>query len=149
MLYKNTKVKVKVHTPDGDTDYLDIVAGVLQGDTLATYLFIICLDYVLRTSTAIMKDSRFKLAKKRRYLAQIITHANYADDKALLANTPTQTETHLHGLERAAGDIDVHVNADKMEYVCFNQRGDISTRKGRSLKLVENFTYLRTNVSST
>ena len=42
MLYRNTKVKVR--SPDGDTDYLDIVAGVLQGDTLAPYLFIICLD---------------------------------------------------------------------------------------------------------
>ena len=30
-LYKNTKVKV--HSPDGDTDYFDIVAGVLQRDT--------------------------------------------------------------------------------------------------------------------
>ena len=42
MLYKNTKVKVR--SPNGDTDYLDIVAGVLQGDTLAPYLFIIYLD---------------------------------------------------------------------------------------------------------
>ena len=33
MLYKNTKVKVC--SPDGDTDYFDIVAGVLQGNTLA------------------------------------------------------------------------------------------------------------------
>ena len=39
MLYKNTTVKVR--SPDGDTDYFDIVAGVLQGDTLAPYLFII------------------------------------------------------------------------------------------------------------
>ena len=31
MLYKNTKVKVR--SPDGDSDYFDIVAGVLQGDT--------------------------------------------------------------------------------------------------------------------
>ena len=45
ILYRNTKVKVR--SPDGDTEYFDIVAGVLQGDTL--YLFIICLDYVLRT----------------------------------------------------------------------------------------------------
>ena len=48
ILYRNTKVKVR--SPDGDTEYFDIVAGVLQGDTLARYLFIICLDYVLRTS---------------------------------------------------------------------------------------------------
>ena len=33
-----------------ETEYFDIVAGVLQGDMLPPYLFIICLDYVLRTS---------------------------------------------------------------------------------------------------
>ena len=54
MLYKNTKVKG--HSPDGDTDYFDIVAGVLQRDILATYLFIICLNYVLRMSIDKMKD---------------------------------------------------------------------------------------------
>ena len=57
MLYKN--MKVKVHSPGGDTDYFDIVAGVLHGDTLAPYLFIICLDYVLRTSIDLMKKNSF------------------------------------------------------------------------------------------
>ena len=32
MLYRNTKVKV--HFPDGDIDYFNIVVGVQQGDTL-------------------------------------------------------------------------------------------------------------------
>ena len=36
-----------IRSLDGDTDFFDIIAGVLQGDTLAPYLFIICLDYVL------------------------------------------------------------------------------------------------------
>ena len=58
-------MKVKVRSPDGDTDYFNIVAGVLQGDTLAPYLFINCLNYVLRMSTDIMKDNGFKLAKER------------------------------------------------------------------------------------
>ena len=44
---------------DGDIDYFNIVAGVLQGDTLAPYLFIICLDYVLRMSTDKMKNNGF------------------------------------------------------------------------------------------
>ena len=39
MLYKNTKVKVR--SPDGDTDNFDIVIGELQRDKLAPYLFII------------------------------------------------------------------------------------------------------------
>ena len=70
ILYRNTNVKV--YSPDVDWDYFDIVAGVLQGDTLAPYLFIICLDYMLRTSIDKMKDRRFKLIKKRsrRYPAQ-------------------------------------------------------------------------------
>ena len=35
MLYCNKKVKVR--SPDGDTDFFDFVAGVLQGVTLASY----------------------------------------------------------------------------------------------------------------
>ena len=42
ILHRNTKVKVR--SPDGDIDYFDIVAVVLQGDTLVPYFFIICLD---------------------------------------------------------------------------------------------------------
>ena len=92
MLYKNTKVKVC--SPDGDTDYFDIVGGVVQGDTLAPYLFIICLDYMLRTSIDLMKENGFKLAmvRSRRYPAQIITGTVYADNIALLANTPAQAQ---------------------------------------------------------
>ena len=63
MLYRNTKVKVC--SPDGDTDYFDIVTGMMQGVTLAPYLFIICLDDVLRTSIDKMKDNGFKLTKER------------------------------------------------------------------------------------
>ena len=63
ILYRNTKVKVRL--PDGDTEYFDIVAGVLQGDTLAPYLFIICLDYVLRTSIDKIRENGFELTKRR------------------------------------------------------------------------------------
>ena len=42
MLYKTPKVKFR--SPDGDTIYFELVAGVLQGYTLASYLFTICQD---------------------------------------------------------------------------------------------------------
>ena len=37
--------------------------------------------------------------------------------------------------------------ADKTEYMCFNQRGDIFTLKSGPLKLVDKFTYLGSSVS--
>ena len=88
ILCRNTKVKVR--SPDGDTEYFDIVAGVLQGDTLAPYLFIICLDYELRISIDKIKENSFELTKKRnrRYPAKTIIDADYADYIAILANTP-------------------------------------------------------------
>ena len=147
--YRNTKVKVR--SPDRDTEYFDIVEGVLQGDTLAPYLFIICLDYVLRTSIDKIRENGFELTKKRsrRYPVKTITDADYADDIALLANTPNQAETLLHSLERAAAGIGLHVNAHKTEYMCYNQTGDISTLNGASLKSVDKFTYIGSSVSST
>ena len=42
IMYENTKAKVI--TPDGETEFIKIVAGILQGDTLAPYLFAIVLN---------------------------------------------------------------------------------------------------------
>ena len=42
MLYKNTLEKFR--SSDGDTDFFDIVTGLLQGNTLAPYLFMIWQD---------------------------------------------------------------------------------------------------------
>ena len=148
ILYRNTKVKVR--SPDGDTEYFDIVAGVLQGDTQAPYLLIICLDYVLRTSIDKIRENGFELTKKRsrRYPAKTITDADYTDDISILANTPNQAETLLHSLERAAAGIGLYVNAHKTEYMCYNQTGDISTLDRIPLKLVDKSTYLGSSVAS-
>ena len=98
-----------------------------------------------------MKDNGLKRPKKRsrRYPVQTNTDADYADDIAFLANTPAQTEPQLHCLERATAVIGLYVNVEKTDYICFNQRGDISILKGSSLKLVDNFTYLGSSISST
>ena len=118
---------------------------------LALYLVIISLDYVLRKSIDIMKDNGLKLAKERsrRYPAQTITGVDNANNIMLPANTTARAETLLHSLERAAAVIGPHVNANKTEYTFFNQKCDISTQNGSSLKLVDKFTNLGSSVSST
>ena len=147
ILYRNTTVKVR--SPDEDTEYFDIVAEVLQGDTLVPYLFIICLDNVLRTLIDKIKENSCELTKKRsrRYPVKPFTDVDYADDIALLANTLNQAETLLHSLERAVAGIGLHVNAHKTKYMYYNQKGDISTLDGTSQKLIDKFTYLGSSVS--
>ena len=83
-MYENTRAKVI--TPDGETDFFQIKAGVLQGDTLAPYLFAIVLDHVLR-KTFLGRESElgFKLQRQRsrRNPAVIVTDLDFADDLAL------------------------------------------------------------------
>ena len=52
-------------------------------------------------------------------------------------------------MERAAAGIGLQVNAHKTEYMCYNQKGDISTQDGTSLNLVDKFTYIGSSASST
>ena len=61
--YKNTKSIVR--TDDGDTDFINISGGVLQGDTLVPFLFINCLGYVLMKSLDRNNDLGFTLIERR------------------------------------------------------------------------------------
>ena len=54
-LYLDTMAQVV--TEDGNTNFFPIITGLQQGDTLALYLLIIVLDYVLRI--AMGKDDNF------------------------------------------------------------------------------------------
>ena len=45
-----------VYSPEGYTDFFNIVSGVLQGDTLSPYMLIICLDSVIWSADLIKKN---------------------------------------------------------------------------------------------
>ena len=71
----------------------DILTGVLKGDKLAQYMFIICLDQVLQTSINLKNKKMVlhfkKKARSRRYPAETITDTEFTDDHVLLTNTPS------------------------------------------------------------
>ena len=73
ILYKNTIAMVC--SPDGDTNSFDIFTGVLQGDTLAPYMFMICLDCVPRTSIDLTK--KWFHSKKKKKKKQTTSCNNY------------------------------------------------------------------------
>ena len=63
MLYMNTRSMVR--SPDGDTQFFEITTGTLQDDTIAPFLFIICLDYVLKSSIDCISNVGLQLKKRR------------------------------------------------------------------------------------
>ena len=135
--------------PGGDSRYSYLL--FLMVFFLVPWMLVDIRLVYIYTSIDKIKENGFELTKKRsrRYPATTITDADYADDIAILANTPDQAETLLHSLERTAASIGLHVNAHKTEYMCYNQTGDISTLEGTPLKLVDKFTYLGSSVEST
>ena len=58
-------MKAMGHSPDGDTNFFNIVTRILQRDTLSPYFFTLCLDNVLRTSIDLIKENGFTLKRQQ------------------------------------------------------------------------------------
>ena len=86
ILYINTHAMIR--SPDGDTPFFKITTGVLQGDTISPFLFIICLHYILRKSIDCNIELGLQITERKctRYPAINITDAYYADDIAITTN---------------------------------------------------------------
>ena len=120
-LYTNTKAKVL--SPDGETDLFDIVMGVLQGDTLAPFLFVIVLDYAM--SKAIEGNEEtfgFTITprKSRRIPARSITDLDFADDIALISNLINQAQKLLLTVEEECKKVGLQINSKKTKYISYN-----------------------------
>ena len=134
-----------------ETEFFDVLAGMLEGDTLAPFLFVICLDYALRISVDKCNEYglTLELARSRRFHTKKITDADYADDLALLSDNLYNAQKLLHILEKSAAFIGLHANATKTEYMCYNQDGPIEALNKNLLKKVDDFMYLGSNIAST
>ena len=86
IMYEDTTAKVI--TPDGETETFKILVGVLQGDTLAPYIFVIVFEYVMRTALLGREDKlgfQLRKRKSRRVPPITITDMYFADDIALVS----------------------------------------------------------------
>ena len=150
VLYTNTQATVL--TPDGETEPFDILAGILQGDTLAPFLFIIVIDYVMRTSVDSMKESGllYQPRKSSRHPALYITDADFADDIALLSDNLAGAQALLSSLESAANCAGLHLNESKTECMPINVRNnqEIRTLSNNILKCVEDYKYLGSHIQN-
>ena len=101
VLYTNTTSTIL--SPDGETSPFSIEAGILQGDTLAPFLFIIVVDYVLRMSVDTISNNGLELSPRRssRYPAKYLTDTDFADDIALVSQSLLGAQSLLQSLEQS------------------------------------------------
>ena len=96
LMYEGTQTRVI--TPDGETEFFSILAGVSQGDTLAPYLFAIILDYAMRKAIGGKEEElSFTLhcRRSRRHEPVILTYTDFADDIATISGEMEQAQNML------------------------------------------------------
>ncbi|KAL5253695.1 hypothetical protein ACHWQZ_G013464 [Mnemiopsis leidyi] len=103
LLYDSAKSRVE--TSDGLTEFFETLISVLQGDTLAPFLFIIVLDIILRNCMSPEHGLTITPRQSRRIPAVTVTDLDFADDLALLSNTIQEAQSLLNNLEIAAEKV--------------------------------------------
>ena len=149
VLYTGTKAQVL--TSEGFTELFDILAGVLQGDTLAPYLFVIVVDYCMKLTMEKHPDIGFtiKPARSKRHKAVKLADTEFADDIALLTNTIAEAQKLLHTVEEVAASVGLSMNESKTKYMteAIND-GIITSRSGETIERVDDFLYLGARINS-
>ena len=118
VLYKNSKSAVMA---DGNlSDPFDVTTGVLQGDVLAPFLFVVLVDYLLKKATSQLDSGVVTHSlSSRRHLANSLNDP--ADDIALLESSISQARAQLSKTaEAAAINLGIVISAPKTEYVNVN-----------------------------
>ena len=140
-----------VITPDGETEPFQIQAGVLQGDTLAPFLFVVVLDYIMRhalkdiqANTGIVLEER----KSRRYPEIRLHDLDFADDIGLLSTSISTAETLLQSIEDASNCVGLHLNAGKTKTLLVNipTTSNVHTLDGTKLENISDFKYLGSSI---
>ena len=149
MMYRGSAAIVK--TEDGQSTPIPLSVGVLQGDTLAPYLFIIMVDYVMRHSVDTQTDLFYqtvmgsKRASSRGPKDTFITDLDFADDIVLFPSTFPAAQLILNRFVETAAKVGLRLNIKKTEYMLIGDWKGISDSilvDGLPLKEVDDYKYL-------
>ena len=145
-IYEGTQARVI--TEDGLTEAFAILAGVLQGDTLAPYIFVIVTDYIMSTALSEHEEPGFTVtpARSRRVRAVKVSDTEFADDVALLSDSIEDAQALLDSLEAAALQVGLKINDSKTKFMTVSLPRPlprvITARNGEYIEHVDDFVYL-------
>ena len=118
-MYSDTSACVS--TELGPTEWFKTTSGLLQGDTLSPYLFIVLLDYALKKT--LQDDVGFVVRKQNgsQHPAIYISVLAYADDICLLAESNDDVQCSFPRHETSAAEIGPTINCNKTKAMHLRQ----------------------------
>lgn len=129
-----------VRTNDGDTAPFEPSAGVLQGDTLAPFLFDLVIDCIMRQAVDNQRHNGITIGPMQ------TTDLDYADDIALISPDIPAAQSLLTAVEKYALRCGLDINITKTKYMLLGERvvGPQWTLfvKGKAIENVTDYRYL-------
>jgi Reverse transcriptase (RNA-dependent DNA polymerase) len=147
-MYYGAKAKVK-YSNDHFTNFIHLSIGVLQEDTLAPYLFVIVVDYVMRVAL-VDQSLGLKIANKVGTSTRIKTPAKYityldsTDDIMLILDDAINSQKQLDSVDTMARRVGLKINRAKTEFMMVgNWASPIELRVSTgTINFVKYFNYL-------
>jgi hypothetical protein len=146
-IYHNSQSVVLL---DGQlSEEFHVTTGVLQGDTLAPFLFIIVMDYVMKNAELNHTNEKGEhgfitnLRQSTRQPATMIHDLDFADDIALTESTFDRAQSQLITTAEWAGKVGLQVNIKKTQLLTNQNTNKRSIQlDGQDIQSVDNFKYL-------
>jgi hypothetical protein len=140
-LYTDTKSKVLVNGKLSEE--IRTKTGIIQGDTLSPFLFIIVMDYVFKLIAPKYKGKGYNFADDLN-----ITELLFADDVALIGSKSTEVIGYLEELMKKAQTVGLKINYGKTKYLTntdcerWAKQKKITALKEMGIDRVDDFKYL-------
>ena len=137
----------QVRTPQGLTEAIELIAGVLQGDTLAPTLFNLVINAIMREIEGVNDpDVGICFGPTRGHLHVRLKHLEFVDDIVLLSRTAAAAEKLLRKLVVSAQKYGLKVNygTGKTEVIVLGSPVPRSVKRpdGVYLREVHDYKYL-------
>ncbi|CAH8650385.1 unnamed protein product [Schistosoma mattheei] len=119
------------------TDAFQVRTGVRQGCLLSPFLFLLVVDWIMKTSTSEGKHGIQWTAQNQ------LDDLDFADDLALLSRTHEQMQMKTASVAAVSASVGLSIHKGKTKVLKFNtQNSNPITLDGETLEDVESFTYL-------
>ena len=141
-LYENSTCRV-IHNGKL-TNSFQVRTGVKQGCLLSPFIFLMAIDWIMKTSTENSKTGICWTFKEH------LEDLDYADDIGLLSHRYQDAQNKLNRVSIEAGKIGLKINVNKTEVMKINNKQTTPIQlEGNSIKVTDKFSYLGSIVSET